>query len=223
MLLPTSRNGTWRILSLAFGVLGAFTSAAPAGFIPISQPDATYLSETTLLPITAADFDVVSSLSAGNLAVTFNTGLVALTVPTTWSSWGSRPDVESSKPRVLWTNGSTSLTITLNRAVQIFGVEAQPNTSVVSSILASFYSGANLIGEIPLDVDGDAGARLFAASSTASFDTIVLSSTDDFAIAQVRLSASVPEPSSLILLFLGLVVVSARLRCRAIPVPGWMA
>jgi hypothetical protein len=102
--------------------------------------------------------------------------------------------------------------------VQIFGVEAQPNTSVVSSILASFYSGANLIGEIPLDVDGNAGARLFAASSTTPFDTIVLNSTDDFAIAQIRLSASVPEPSSLILLFLGFVVVcSAARRGRALP------
>jgi hypothetical protein len=63
-------------------------------------------------------------------------------------------------------------------------------------MLASFFLGATLIGEIPLDVDGKGGARLFAASSTDLFDTIVLSSSDDFAIAQIRV-ASVPEPGFL--------------------------
>ena len=74
-------------------------------------------------------------------------------------------------------------------------------------MLASFYLGANLIGEIPLDVDGSGGAKLFAASSTTPFDTVVLSSTDDFAIAQVRVGfASVPEPGFLVQL-IGLGVV----------------
>jgi hypothetical protein len=127
------------------------------------------------------------------LTASFDTPLVALTVPTTWGAWGSPPDVESATPRVLWTNGVTSLTITFGTQVGLFGVEAQPSTQVVSSMLASFFQGASLIGEIPLDVDGNAGARLFAASSTTPFDTVVLSSTDDFAISQIRL-ASVPEP-----------------------------
>jgi hypothetical protein len=168
-------------------------SPARAGFTPISLPDATYLSSTVPLPITAADFGVVSSLSGGGLTATFDTGLVALTVPATWGSWGAPPNVQSSTPRVLWTNGSTSLTLTLGQQASIFGLEAEPNTSVASSILASFYLGAGLIGEIPLVVNGNGGARLFAASSTTPFDRIVLSSTDDFAIAQVR-AAAVPEP-----------------------------
>jgi hypothetical protein len=192
MLSLRSRHGTWCVLSLTLGVLLAFESTSRAGFIPIPQPDAAYVSGTFLLPITVPDSDVVSSLSSGSFAVNSDVDLVALTVPGTWGSWGSPPDVESSTPRVLWTNGFTSLTLTMSDPVQIFGVEAQPNTSVVSSILASFYAGANLIGAISLDVDGIAGARLFAASSTTPFDRVVLSSTDDFAIAQVR--AFVPEP-----------------------------
>ena len=165
-----------------------FTARADAGFVPIPQPDATYLGQTTLLPVSGLDFDTVSSLSSGGLTVSFDAPLVALTTPTTWSSWGSPPDVESSTPRVLWTNGVTSLTITLSDPVGLFGFEAQPNTQVVSSMLASFFLGTTLIGEIPLDVDGSGGAKLFAASSTTPFDTVVLSSTDDFAIAQIRVA-----------------------------------
>ena len=208
MTPPRSRREIGRVLGLAFAVLALLASPARAGFTPIPQPNATYLSETVALPITDADFDVVSSLSGGGLTATFDTGLVAMTVPTTWGSWGSPPNVQSSTPHVLWTNGVTSLTLTLSQPAFIFGLEAQPNTTVPSAILESFYSGASLIGEIPLVVDGNAGARLFAASSTTSFDRIVLSSTDDFAIAQVR--AAVPEPG-LVTTLIGLGVVGVPL------------
>jgi hypothetical protein len=206
-------------LSLAIGVWVVSTASARADFTPIPQPDAAYLANTGVAPISAADFDVVTSLLARGVTATPDIGLVALTVPTTWGSWGSPPSVESSTPRVLWTNGFTSLTLTLSEPEGLFGFEAQPNTSVVSNILASFYQGATLLGEISLDVDGNAGARLFAASSTTRFDKIVISSTDDFAIAQVRV---VPEPGSLMLL--GLEVVGSSLiliRVRRRRFPNW--
>jgi hypothetical protein len=211
MLSSKSRSGVWRALIVLLGVLSLGTSAAHAGFVPIAQPDAAYLSESTLMPFSAADFDVVSSLSSGLFSVAFDTDLVALTVPTTWASWGTPPNVESATPRVLWTNGAASLTLTFSQSVQLFGMEAQPNTSVVSSIIASFFAGANLVGEIPLDVDGNGGARLFAASSTTPFDKVVITSTDDFAIAQVRVG-TVPEPSSLTMLLLGSVLVATAAR-----------
>ncbi len=218
MLSSTPIRADWRALIVAFGVLTVGTHAAHAGFVPIAQPDAAYLSDTTLLPITAADFDIVPSLSSGSFSVTFDTDLVALTVPTTWSNWGAPPDVESSAPRVLWTNGFTSLTLKFSESMELFGMEVQPNTAIVSSILASFFEGLNLVGEIALDVDGNGGARLFAASSTTPFDTVVLSSTDDFAIAQVR-AGIVPEPSSLTMLALGSAVVMFAARRRLRPVP----
>src|SRR5262245_8814039 len=89
MLSLRSDRQALRLLSLLVGVLAARTSAARADFIPIPQPDASYVSSTSLLPITAADFDAVSSLSSGGFTVSFDVDLVALTVPTTWSSWGS--------------------------------------------------------------------------------------------------------------------------------------
>jgi hypothetical protein len=206
------RYGVWRAVIVSLGVLTLDTCVAHAAFVPIAQPDAAYLSESTLMPFSAADFDVVSSLSSGSFSVTFDTDLVALTVPTTWASWGTPPNVESSTPRVLWTNGATSLTVTFTQSVELFGIEAQPNTSVVSSIDASFFAGANLVGEIAIDVDGDGGARLFAASSTTPFDKVLITSSDDFAIAQVR--AIVPEPSSLTMLVLGSVIVATAARKR---------
>jgi hypothetical protein len=210
---PKRRYGVWRAVIVSLGILTLDTCVAHAAFVPIAQPDAAYLSESTLMPFSAADFDVVSSLSSGSFSVTFDTDLVALTVPTTWASWGTPPNVESSTPRVLWTNGATSLTLTFTQSVELFGIEAQPNTSVVSSIDASFFAGANLVGEIAMDVDGDGGARLFAASSTTPFDKVVLTSTDDFAIAQVR-AGIVPEPSSLTMLVLGSVIVATAARKR---------
>ena len=209
----------WRTAIVTIGVLTIGASTVHAGFAPITQPDAAYLSESTLLPITGADFNLVPSLSSGSFSITLDTDLVALTTPTSWSTWGAPPNVESPTPRVLWTNGATSLTLTFSESVQLFGLEAQPNTAVVSPLLASFFQGANLVGEISLDVDGNGGARLFAASSTTPFDKLVLSSTDDFAIAQVR-AAIVPEPSSLTMLVLGSVVVAALARNRVWPVPG---
>jgi hypothetical protein len=215
------RQGIYRAVIVGLGMLALVTPAVDAGFVPIAQPDAAYLSASTLLPITGADFDLVPSLSTGSFSVTFDTDLVALTVPTTWTSWGSPPDVETATPRVLWTNGATSLTLTFNAPLVLFGLEAQPNTSVVSPITASYFQGANLVGEIPLDVDGSGGARLFAASSTTPFDKVVLSSTDDFAIAQVRF-AIVPEPSSLTMMVLGSVFLMfagrKRLRLSLSPV-----
>jgi hypothetical protein len=184
-----------RVAQVALTLIAFFTARADAGFVIIPQPDAAYVGNTALFAVPGADFDTTSSLSFGSFTMSFDTPLVALTTPTTWSSWGSPPDVESSIPQVLWTNGATSLSITFSNPLGLFGFEAQPNTSVVSSMVASFFLGGSLIGEIPLDVDGNAGARLFAASSTTPFDTVVLSSTDDFAIAQIR--ADVPEPGTL--------------------------
>ena len=97
----------------------------------------------------------------------------------------------------------------------IFGFEAQPNTLAVSNLTVDFFSLGVLIGSISLDVDGNAGARLFAARSTTNaFDTIVISGSDDFAVANLRYAAAIaiPEPGSmaLVLAGLGLVVLLRR-------------
>src|SRR5262245_52451550 len=153
MIVTIKRQCAVRFVQVVFVLLVFFTTRAEAGFTPIPQPDATYLGGTTLFPVPGADFDTVSSLALGGFTVSFDSPLAALTTPPSWGSWGSPSDVESATPRVLWTNGANSLTIALSSPVGLFGVEAQPNTSVVSSMLASFFLGITLIGEIPLDVD----------------------------------------------------------------------
>src|SRR5262245_62506102 len=75
---------------------------ARADFIPIAQPNAAYLGSTTVLPITDPDFLTVFSLTNGTTTASFDIPMVALTVPTTWASWGSPPNTESSTPRVLY-------------------------------------------------------------------------------------------------------------------------
>lgn len=213
-------NHSRRILPAvcAVALVVAWAAPATAGFVPIAQPGAAYLGATALLPVSGADFDVVPSLAGGGVTATFDVGLTILTTPTSWGSWGSPPDTESATPRVLWTNGLTELTITFSQPVSLFGLEAQPNTAVVSTMTAEFFFGASSLGQISLDVDGNGGARLFAALSTDPFDRVVISSTDDFAVAQLRVAPlqveAVPEPSSLAGLIAGVsaIVIFARRR-----------
>jgi hypothetical protein len=194
-----------KLAATAIGCLALLSGWARANFIPIAQPDAAYLSATALLGFAAPDFGVVGSLTDGTQTATFDIAMVALTVPTTWSSWGSPPNTESATPRVLWTNGFTSLQISLGTPTFTFGFEAQPNTQVVSNLTVDFFSLGLLVGTIALDVDGNAGALLFAAKTNQfGFDMIVINGFDDFAIANVRYDPfAVPEPSSAALLLLG--------------------
>jgi len=207
-------NKLTRLAAVA-GILALLASPARADFIPIAMPDAAYLSGTSSLGVAAPDFDVLTSLTDGTQTASFDIGLVALSVPTTWASWGSPPNTESATPRVLWTNGFTSMAINLALPSFTFGFEAQPNTLAVSNLTVDFFSLGVLIGSISLDVDGNAGARLFAATTTTNaFDTIVISGTDDFAVANLRYAAAIviPEPGSMALVFagLGLMVVLRR-------------
>jgi hypothetical protein len=189
------------LLSLAvLGILGS-VSAARATFTPIPQPDAAYLAATSVLELTDPDFSALSSLSNGSFSVAFSTDLVALTVPDTWTTWGSPPNTESSTPRVLWTQGATSLTLDLSNPVGIFGVELQPNTGFPSTGTADFYSYGNLVGSITLDVDGNGGARLFAGQDNPPITSVIFNVNDDFAISRIRFGAVVPEPGAVALLF----------------------
>jgi hypothetical protein len=192
---------------MGLGILGVFLSpAARADFIPISSPVAAYLNGTTRLNVVQPDFSVVSSLSDASETATFSAGLVALTVPTTWSTWGSPPNTESATPRVLWTNGLTSLRIDLSSPVGTFGLEAEPGPIGAFNITASFFDSGGLVGTITRSVNGNAGALLFAASTTTtSFNRVDLSSSQDFAIANLRYTsaANVPEPSTVTLCLIG--------------------
>jgi hypothetical protein len=191
-----------RAYSVMLAVLGIVGSVgtARADFEIIPQPVADYLAATSVLPINDPDFTALSSLSDGTFSVSFSTDVVALTTPDTWTTWGAPPDTESATPRVLWTQGDTSLTLALSNPANIFGLELEPNTGFVSPVTADFFSYGALVGSINLDVDGNGGARLFAGHSGLPITSVIFNSPDDFAIAQIRFGAVVPEPGTVTLL-----------------------
>lgn len=209
MILVHIRPLRWAAAALL--LLGAMHSGpARAQFTPINLPDAAYVGGTSLLRVTDPDFSVLSALSDGALTVSFSTDLAALTVPDTWTTWGAPPNTESATPRVLWTQGETSLALDFSFPLGLFGLEVEPNTGAVFPITATFFNGADVVGEITHDVDGNGGALLFAAQSSKPFTRVVLSSPDDFAVANLRY---VPEPGALAML-LGMGIGGALLLRR---------
>jgi hypothetical protein len=183
----------YRLTCAVLVIAAAAANPAPAAFISTLQPTAAYKASTLLFPVNVPDFNVVSSVSNG-LTINFDRPLVALTTPTTWASWGAPPNTESATPRVLWTNGFTSLTLSTSIPVTTLGFEAEPNTAVVSTLTATFFNNNTQVGEIIRDVGG---ALLFAGTNDTPFNKVVVTSLDDFAIAQLRANA-VPEPASVV-------------------------
>ena len=184
------------------GFLLASVRAFPGTFTVISQPTLGYTSATNLYSPTDPDFTVINSLGPFN----FSSGLMELSVPDTWATWSCPPSSESCTPRVLWTQDTDILKLTLTQPDQkIVGFELQPDLFQVENVRVEFFSGTTLVGTITRLVNGDAGARLFAAESDMPITSILIDDLagDDFAIANLR---SAPEPGALTLLltnFLG--------------------
>jgi len=182
-----------RNLLIGFGLLGL----APAfgQFTPISTPTASYNGGTLLVPVTAPNFAVSSSVTNGSQTVAFSATLQARTVPGSWATWDSPPNTEGNKPRVLAevTGTTSSLTLTLSVPATTFGFEVEPNAGT-HSISADFRSGTTSLGTITRTVNGSSGARLFAATSTTPITSVVLTvpvAAGGFALAQVRTNAGV--------------------------------
>lgn len=209
-----------RIMLSALAAATALTCvSARADFVTIPQPTSAYLSSTTLLDFTDPDFTLISSLSGGGETLSYDNPLDEQTVPVSWGTWGSPPATETSTPRVGYTEGNSTLTITLSNPASTFGLEIEPDFPFVEETTADFYSGSALAGVIDLFPNGDSGALLFAGSTTTDpFTSVVITNLadDDFAIAQQRFTlASVPEPASFFLIgstLLGALVLVRRRR-----------
>ncbi|PGO70452.1 hypothetical protein CN980_20800 [Bacillus cereus] len=159
-------------------------------FNQISQPDAAYQSSTTKIDISGIpEFTDVSSTSDGIQTITFNSPMVRLQVPSSWFTWSSPPFSEDPTPPVLYTQGATILTMTLSIPSRIFGFEIEPNPFAPFEFTALFLSKGIPVGSITQTVDGQSGAQLFAAEidcTCPAIDEVVITSSVDFAIAQVR-------------------------------------
>ncbi len=208
----------------------AFTAKAMA-FTPISSPDAAYLASTTYIdPSAISDGTNVTSISDGTLTVSFKNaaGSAPLTMNkrtapgSSWATWSQAPDSQRGAGDVLpvfYSNEATAARFVLSSPVNIFGFEAQPNPFGVYTMVASFYDASdNLLGTISRNVDGIAGARLFAASSPTPIAYVVFSSQVDWAVGAFRYGTLggpvIPEPGTMALFGTGLVAGLLPLRRR---------
>lgn len=181
-----TKNNRVPILTAILGLL--LSTAAQAAFTPISQPTASYTGTTTLFPITAPDFSVITSLTVGPQTINFAGAMRVATVPPTWSTWGCPPNTETCTPRVLVTD-SLSVTFTLPSPAGAFGLEVEPEPFGAFPVTATFYNGATVLGTVTQGVNGEAGALLAAATDNPPFTSVTISCTcggAGFAVANVR-------------------------------------
>ncbi|HDR4422857.1 TPA: hypothetical protein QCU60_004345 [Bacillus cereus] len=159
-------------------------------FTQITLPDAAYTSSTTKIDISSIpEFSDVGSISDGIQTVTFSTPMERRQVPNSWATWSSPPFSENPIPPVLFTQGATTLTMTLSVPSRIFGFELEPDQFAPFEFTAVFLSGGTPVGSITQTVEGQAGARLFAAEidcTCPAIDEVMVAGGDDFSIAQVR-------------------------------------
>jgi hypothetical protein len=124
--------------------------------------------------------------------------------PGGWATWshGYMGDVYYTRPGVL------STTLDLPDGTGAFYFFAEPNPFSPFTITA-------VVGGAPLSqvVDGRGGAKIYAVYTDdfASIDSITISSTADFAVGEFGI-ASVPEPSTLLLMGAGLLATHLRRR-----------
>lgn len=157
------------------------------------HPTATYTGRSCVIDLSRYDdFTVRSKVGGCHTKVSLSAPFTKVSVPRTWRTWSCPPDTEDCKPDVLWSKGSTAVTIDFGTTVTIGGFEYEPQSKVVETVTVSFYSGplgsGTLVGSITRDVDGSSGARLFGAQAQPGFRSAVVTNRadDEFAIAQIR-------------------------------------
>ena len=187
----------------------------------VSQPDTAYTSSTTLIPIGYPEASLIGSLSDGVLEIDFLSGgspelMQVDEVPDSWATWGSPPATESPTPTVLASfDYDNEILYQFNRIVTTFGMELEPDDTVNShNIAATFLLSGTPQATLTLNVNGNGGALLFAATG-GSFDAVDVSSDVDFGSAEFRyeLESQVPEPSlaiPVVALLAGFAIYHAR-------------
>ncbi|TMV48775.1 hypothetical protein FE783_17170 [Paenibacillus mesophilus] len=166
-----------------------------SSFTPIMNPDAAYQSSTQNVDFSGLPFGAqITFVADGIQTVTFSSAMNKVgPVPNGWATWSSPPFSESANPFVLTSNDATVLTWTLTRPSVIFGFELEPDPFAVIHFNVDFFSGATLIGSVTRDVNGEGGARLFAAQTNGSFDRVVITGESGFAVAQIRYALRGPK------------------------------
>ncbi|RYZ57190.1 MAG: hypothetical protein EOO14_11285 [Chitinophagaceae bacterium] len=179
--------------------------ALAASFTPINDVSEGYLTGTNLISLShLTTYQLVNSVSDNRLTVLSSSNMSKLTAmaaeSASWNAvWGYPPAVEGNNPDVLFSNAQNAITLTLSQPVRLFGFELQGATYGNVAITASFYNGGTFMGSITrtttAQVSGTEGAKLFAASTDAQFDKVIIEIDPQilaagFALAQLRYAQS---------------------------------
>ena len=182
--------------ALAGGLWFVF-SPAPARcdtFTPISSPNASYTSSTTLLQVLDPLQSIVTSESQGGFSMSFRAAGQSVPmdinlVSDAWLSWGPPPQTEGATPIVVRPDDTTvkDVVFSFNKLLTAFGMEVEPDdtTTTAHTITATFNLAGKPVGSIQRSVLGYAGAVLFAGSGTM-FDSVEITSDIDFAAGRFR-------------------------------------
>lgn len=187
------------LIGAGFFVTTLVSLPALAQFTSIATPTADYTSSTTVVTIPGANGSTTTTLTSGTETLTFGSSVSVRTVGINWSTWNSPPAVESSTPKIVTIDTAlTSLTITLSEPHTTFGFELEPSVFSSHSVTATFMNGATSLGTVTRTVSGNAGALLFAGTSSTPITSVVLtvpSAANGFAMAQFRFSTPAPVPA----------------------------
>jgi hypothetical protein len=208
----------FRLLTLV-AALAITGSPSFAGFVQYSQPDGAYQAATTYLDTSyVTDATSVNLVTDGTLTIGFSSPLVKTT---SWT-WSATPNSQYGLGATVpvlegYSLGPTlTLTLTFSSPLFTFGVEVEPEPFELHDITVGFYNGASLVGSITRNVDGEAGARLFAASADP-FSHVIISSETDFGLSGFRYTldsggSGVPEPATFALFGAGFAVLALARR-----------
>ena len=191
--------------AILLGILSPAGATAPTGVsLGTGAPPGT-LGPWTMAPI-GPDASPVNSFVTSVGPVLFDEAVTHAQIGNGWASWshGYAGDVYHTYSSV----NTTSLTLTMSAPISAIYFYAEPNDYTNFTFTATALSGASVTETI----DGNAGASGFGFYATGvdliTSITITEGNTAGFAVGEFGFS--VPEPSSVALASLGLVLLVSR-------------
>jgi hypothetical protein len=181
------------VVALTIGVGTARAAIVFDGAPGTAAPPAT-LGPYTMTPFGADPqplfTDVTSVASPLGGSVGFSPALNHRQIGAGWATWS-----HGYTGDVYYTNGGTSVTMTMPANTVAFYFYAEPNPFAVFNITATAQDGTT---SGPIPVDGNAGATYFGFYATApdTIASITVSSTVDFAVGEFGIAANSPPDCS---------------------------